>query len=446
MAKKVAVIGAGIAGSSAALGLLNAGFAVTLYSSKDRKALRDDVPATGSAIYNGRLSQEADAEIIENLYGEDSFISGMSVRAYDAEKNPLLSFDSEFETFQAQSVDARLRADDRIGRYIGKGGVFKVENVGLDRLDEIAAENDLTLVATGKWGLSELFEVDKTRTVYNAPQRYLLSIIVEGLAYDERAFDYRSKAAWKRGYFNSNADEGEIVIAPQIHKDAGHSWTILGFAKPDSSWRRRFEKADSAASALDIAKKIYRDYFPQDGNEIAKLSLIKNDPHTWLKGAVTPLVRKAVGFTKSGRPVAALGDTAINFDPIGAQGAQNVSVQVAALIRAAKKRKGKFDAEWIKEQFDAHWEGYAYGATEVTRLFLGDPKYADHAALIFPAAAVNPKAGTALFRLQSEPSLLLNLQTKGAFIRYLEDATGEGIEDLTARFKPAKKFTARRAA
>ncbi|MDR2151758.1 MAG: FAD-dependent oxidoreductase, partial [Helicobacteraceae bacterium] len=46
--KKAAVIGAGIAGSSAALGLLNAGFSVTLYSDKDRKTLRDGVPATGT--------------------------------------------------------------------------------------------------------------------------------------------------------------------------------------------------------------------------------------------------------------------------------------------------------------------------------------------------------------------------------------------------------------
>ncbi|MDR3177733.1 MAG: FAD-binding protein, partial [Campylobacteraceae bacterium] len=107
--RKAAVIGAGIAGSSAALGLLDAGFDVTLYSDKSRKDLRDNVTATGTAIYFGKPSQEADAKIIENLYGEDSFTDGFSVRGYGADKKPLLSFDVDFRYFRAQGVDPRLR-------------------------------------------------------------------------------------------------------------------------------------------------------------------------------------------------------------------------------------------------------------------------------------------------------------------------------------------------
>jgi hypothetical protein len=441
--RKAAIIGAGIAGSSAALGLLNAGFDVTLYSDKDRKTLLHGVPATGTAIYFGGVSQRADVEIIENLYGEDSFSTGLNIRSYDADKEPLLSFDADFESFRSQSVDARLRADDRIGRFIERGGTFRVESVDYERLDEIAKENDLTLVGTGKGGLVNLFETDKSRTVYSEPQRYLLSIVgFTGVPYDDKAFAYRSKKTWQRGYFNSHPTHGEIVIAAQIHKDKVQSWSILGFAKKDGDFRKRFDKASDAASAFAVFKEIYHDYFPEDAAQIDKFTPIESDAHTYLKGAVTPQVRNAVGFTKSGRPVAAIGDSAIAFDPIGAQGAQNVSVQVAALIKAAKKRKGAFDAEWIKNQFDAHWEAYAHGATEVTRLFLGDAKYAEHAALIFPAASVNPKVGTALFRLQSETNLILSLQSKGALINYLEEAAGESIEDLTARFKKAEKFSA----
>jgi hypothetical protein len=444
--RKVAVIGAGIAGSSAALGLKDAGFDVTLYSDKSRKDLRDNVPSTGTAIYFGGVSQEKDANIIENLYGEDSFSTGLNIRSYDADKKPLLEFDADFVTFKSQSVDARLRADDRIARFIEHGSTFRVEEVDYDRLDEIAVENDLTLVATGKGSLADLFEIDKSRTVYSEPQRYLLSVVgFTGVAYDEKAFSYRAKAAWRRGYFNSHAEHGEIVIAPQIHKDLVQSWSILGFAKKDGDFKKRFDKAYDAASAFEVLKEIYHEYFPEDAPQIDKFTPLKSDLHTYLKGAVTPHVRKAVGFTKSGRPVGAIGDRAIAFDPIGAQGAQNASVQVAALIKAAKKRKGAFDAEWIEDQFDAHWEEYGHGATEVTRLFLGDPKYAAHNALIFPAASVNPKVGTALFRLQSETNLILRLQSKGALISYLEDAAGESIEDLLARFKRAEKFSAANA-
>jgi ABC-type nitrate/sulfonate/bicarbonate transport system substrate-binding protein len=423
--------------------LLNAGFSVTLYSDKDRKTLRDGVPATGTAIYFGEVSQKADAEIIENLYGEDAFGTGLNIRSYDADKKPLLEFDADFDGYKSRSVDARLVADDRIGRFLERGGTFKTQEIDLDRLDEIASENDLTLVATGKSLFSELFGIDKSRSVYSDPQRYLLTVNVKGLPYDDRAFDYRSKATWRRGYFNAHASEGEIIISSQIHKDIGHSWIFLGFAKPESSWRKRFDKAFDAASALAIFKEIYGEYFPEDTLEIANLAPIEGDPKTYLKGAVTPLVRNAVGFTKSGKPVGAIGDAAIIFDPIGAQGAQNVSAQVAALVKAAKNHKGAFDAEWLTAQFDAHWKNYGHGATEVTRLFLGDPKYAAHAALVFQAASVNPKAGTALFRLQSETSLILNLQTKEAFARYLQDAIGESLDGVLKRFKPTGKFRAR---
>ena len=44
--RTAAVVGAGLAGTTAALGLVDAGFAVTLYSDRDRDALRNDVPAT----------------------------------------------------------------------------------------------------------------------------------------------------------------------------------------------------------------------------------------------------------------------------------------------------------------------------------------------------------------------------------------------------------------
>jgi len=65
--RSVAIIGAGLAGTSAALGFLDAGFDVTLYSDRDRESLRDKVPPTGVGVLFGK-SREWDAEIIEDLY------------------------------------------------------------------------------------------------------------------------------------------------------------------------------------------------------------------------------------------------------------------------------------------------------------------------------------------------------------------------------------------
>ncbi|MGK8468715.1 cadherin repeat domain-containing protein, partial [Nocardia cyriacigeorgica] len=55
--RSAAVIGAGQTGVTAALGLLDAGFDVTLYSDRDQRALRDDVPATGTALEFGETQQ-----------------------------------------------------------------------------------------------------------------------------------------------------------------------------------------------------------------------------------------------------------------------------------------------------------------------------------------------------------------------------------------------------
>jgi ketol-acid reductoisomerase len=68
--QKVAIIGAGLAGTTAGLGLVNAGFDVTIYSDRDRASLRTDAPPTGTAVYFGK-SLEYDAEVIEDLCPPD---------------------------------------------------------------------------------------------------------------------------------------------------------------------------------------------------------------------------------------------------------------------------------------------------------------------------------------------------------------------------------------
>jgi 2-polyprenyl-6-methoxyphenol hydroxylase-like FAD-dependent oxidoreductase len=440
--RTAAIIGAGLAGTSAALGLLNAGFAVTLYSDKDQKTLRDGVPATGTAIYFGKPSQDADAEIIENLYGADTFATGYSFRIYDAD-GPSLEFDPETVHFLTQGIDVRKRSDDRLTRFIAQGGDFRVEPVTLESLDEIAARHDLTLVATGKYGLTDLFPIDETRTVYKSVQRQLLTVQLTGLDYGPDSFGYRNRGGGKHDLCNVHNDFGEVFLGPLVHKDVANGWVVLGFAKPDSEWARRFDTAVDAASARQVFLDIFRDYFPEDLAEVKKLQLIPSDSHAWLKGAVIPSVRKAVGFTRSGHPVAALGDAAIIFDPIAGQGAQNVSIQVAALLRAARAHKGAFTAEWITQQFDLHWKNHGFAATEVTRLFLGDPKYAVHLELLFPAAAVNEGAARAVFRLLSEPELLEKIQTREDVEQYITQAAGEPAADLLARFKPIKVFSRR---
>jgi 2-polyprenyl-6-methoxyphenol hydroxylase-like FAD-dependent oxidoreductase len=174
---------------------------------------------------------------------------------------------------------------------------------------------------------------------------------------------------------------------------------------------------------------------------IEQIEPLHEDEHSWFRGAVSPIVRKAVANTPNGHVIAAIGDTAIAVDPIAAQGAQNTVVQIALLLRAIKSHDGKFIHDWLSEQFNKHWHYRGEAAVEATRLFLGDPKYVAHAELILPAAAVNADVGSAFFRLLPQPQPLLNIQTRDEILRFISDHAGEPAESVLAKFKSPTAFT-----
>ena len=442
MSRTAAVVGAGLAGTTAALGLQNAGFDVTLHSDRDRRSLRDDVPATGTAVYFGR-SRESDARIIEDLYADGPSAVGMSARLHTGvgkTYGEVFEFAPDFG-YVSQGVDVRLRADDRLGRFLDRGGRFEVRSVDPDGLDGIAGRHDLTLVATGKGGLASLFPVDPDRTVYSEPQRQLLMVTLHGLDHDADAFGYRGVGG-RFNHFNLHTDFGEVFIGPYLHKDVGPAWSFLGFAKPGSPWIELFDTVTDTHSARSAVLELYRQYFPKDAAEIEQLQVIEVDPHSWLRGAVTPTVRRAVGETASGHVVAAIGDTAVSFDPVAGQGAQNTVVQIASLIEAVRNHDGEFTRQWLQDRFDEHWAARGHGAAETTRLFLGDPTYAQYADVLFPAAAVDERAAAALFRFLSEPELLPGLRDVDDVKSYIAEATGVPADELTARFAPSTGFAA----
>jgi hypothetical protein len=88
---------------------------------------------------------------------------------------------------------------------------------------------------------------------------------------------------------------------------------------------------------------------------------------------VTPAVRKPVAHLVSGRLATSLGDTAISYDPIAAQGANSGIKQARHLVRSIVRRGDRaFDAQWMTETFDDFWESHAKYACLFTNLFL-DP-------------------------------------------------------------------------
>ena len=440
--RSVAIIGAGLAGTSAALGFIDAGFDVTLYSDRDREALRDKVPPTGVGVLFG-ASRDWDAQIIEDLY-EVGNTTGISTRLYSGagdDRARVLEFNPDFN-YVAQAVDLRLRADDRLARFLDRGGRFEVRSVDLDGADEIAASHDLTLVATGKGGLTSLFPVDESRSHYREPQRRLLQVTLEGVDHTPEAFGYRSHGGADNSLFNLDSENGELFVGPFLHKDAGATWSFIVFAKPDGAWAPKIDAVSDAHTARQVIVDIFDEYFPEDAPVVESLRVIESDPYAWLTGAVTPTVRQAVATTSGGHAVAAIGDTAIAVDPVAGQGAQNTLIQVAELVKAAAAHEGPFTADWLQQEFEKHWERRGKAAVEVTRLYLGDPDYSEHLELSFPAAAVNTDVASALFGLLSDPNPLLTLENRDDVVGFIGAVAGEPADDVLGKFAPAGEFSA----
>ncbi len=441
--QSIAIVGAGIAGATAALGFRDAGFDVTLYSDRTRSALRDEVPPTGVAVLFGK-SRDYDADVIEDLYSIGN-TSGISTRLYSGvgdERARVLEFNPDYN-YVSQSIDVRLRADDRIGRFLDRGGKFEVATIDVESLDGIAGRHDATFVATGKGGLSSLFDVDRDRTHYNEPQRRLLQVTLAGIDHTPDAFGYRNREGAGNAIFNLDAQNGEIYLGPFQHKDVGATWSFIVFAKPDGAWASKFDAVSDAASARAAVVDIFTEYFPEDAPAVEQLQIVESDPYSWLTGAVTPTVRKPVATTRSGHVVAGLGDTVISVDPVAGQGAQGALIQASELVKAAKEHAGQpFAAEWLTEQFEKHWESRGHAAVEVTRLFLGDPDYATHLELSFPAAAVNTDVASALFGLLSDPNPLLTLKNRDDVLGFIGAVAGEPADDVLGKFAPAGEFTA----
>lgn len=437
--RTAAIIGAGQTGVTAALGLLDNGFDVTIYSERDQPALRDSVPASGTALILGEAQRAEESLGLNTYLATAPLSSGQSVRVRDGDAEAI-AFDGWFGGARAIAVDTRLKADDRLSLFRRRGGHFVVEAVDPVRLDAIAAKADLTLVATGRGGLSSLFPVDIARSVYDKPQRSVLAFSVTGLGHGPDVFAHRSTAGGQHEAFTVVADHGETFWGPYLHKDAGPSWAFLGWALPGSDWERRFAGVTDAASALEVATGLHRDHIDWDLPEVTQFRVIEEDPHSWLTGAVTQVVRRGVGHTAGGHPVAALGDTAISYDPIAGQGAQGGLIQAAALVRKAATHEGPFDTAWLTAAFEEFYHHRGRAAQRVTQLFLGDPDFSEYGDLYFAAAAASPRFAGKLFGLLDDPRPFESVTSVEAAKTLITEFAGEPADEVLARFQPAGRF------
>lgn len=359
--RSIAVIGSGIAGLLTAHGLRRAGHEVTLFSDRTPEQwLRESRPTGTAARFEAALAYERELGL-NHWEAKAQKFYGAHLTYCPVPRNRLATM-TGWQEKPGMAVDVRLQSHRWMLDLEERGGRVVIENVTVPRLDAIAAEHDLTVVAAGSAELTRLFERDAARSVYSEPKRHVAMVVVKGASL------HRDEVPFVAVKNNLVEGMGEAVWIPFFHRDAGACWNLIFEAKPGGPMDL-FQDVKSGQEALSAAKRIIERFAPWDVEWARGMELA--DEQGWLAGRITPTVRKPVGRLPSGRLVTSVGDTAVRFDPLGAQGANNGTKMAKHLAqRVTAHGDGAFDEAWMRETFDLFWEAQGRPAYELTNLLL----------------------------------------------------------------------------
>ena len=169
--RHIVIVGAGQAGSLLALGLLDAGYRVTMISERTAEQIRDGRILSNQCVFEPALRHER-ALGLNHWDGEVPPVIGI---AFDAgmpgAPDPFISWVSPLDK-PAQSVDQRLKMSFWLTEFAARGGELRHEKATPERLSDYAREADLVLVAAGRGPqFDSVFPRDATRSPYSEPQR-----------------------------------------------------------------------------------------------------------------------------------------------------------------------------------------------------------------------------------------------------------------------------------
>ena len=370
--RRVAVVGAGPAGTALALGLLRHGIEVTLVSDRSTEQIRDGAVMSSQVTFESALEVET-ALSISTLVPEAPPIGRMS---YAIER--LDGSHAEFSTVlatPARSLDQRVRLPLLIEEIERRGGTVLIRAASVDDLERLAEDHDLVVVSTGRDGLASLFPVDAARTPYSSPQR------VAALTYLR---DARPDPAGPGLRYHCREGIGECFTAPALTVDGVCDIVVVEGVPggPLDAW----DGVDTPGEHLDRLLGLMGEHFPAEVVRFTDARLV--DDQSLLRGALTPVVRRPVGRLPSGAAVLGMADVVVLNDPLTSQGANNAAKSAASYLEAIVAQPEPLDADWMERTFENFWRGWAQWATEWTNSWLQPAK--PHQRVVVDAAARHP--------------------------------------------------------
>lgn len=388
--RNVAIIGAGQAGLVLGFGLLEAGYAVTLFSDRTPEAMLQGKPTAFAALFDPALQIERRLGL---NFWESSFsgCDNVHTRLCGPDGNPALTVSFDLER-PWQGIDQRLKSSRWMQEFVHRGGRLMVQEMTLSDLEQCAQTYDLVVVAAGKGALSTLFHRDAQRSTHDKPARRLAGGIFTGLKGD-RADSHTFQQTILPGI-------GEIFQQPFYIQGDREAFAI-GFEAYPGGVMDQFNGVQTSQDLLELSINIIRQFAPWNSAAVQEMQLI--DDKAWLCGAITPVVRHPVGHLPSGAIVLGIGDTVILNDPVAGQGANNAT-KMAHLVtqRIIEQGDRAFDATWMQAVFDEFWLEGQYANRFSDCLLMPQAHHQE----ILVAAAQNPDVARDYMYGISHPSSL----------------------------------------
>lgn len=359
--RNISIIGAGQAGLQLGIGLLKSGYKVSIYTRQTAQEVLNGSILSSPSMFHSALQGERKLGL--NFW--DKICPENKTVTYTLSKatKPEISFYWQGKTSQSyQAIDQRLKFSCWMEEFTRLGGQLIIQTVGAKDLSRIAHQQDLTIVSGGKGEISQLFSVDKTRSVFNKAQRVLCCLYVKNVEPKTNSQGVRA---------NIIPGIGEYFITPGL--------TITGPCEmmlfeglpggPFDCWKDIVRPDQRLAKACELLRK----FVPWEAELCQKVNL--TDEQATLQGSYRPVVRKPMFRLSSGKPLLGLGDSILLNDPIGGQGANNASQSATFYLNQITGLKNRlFNEEWMQETFEEYWEASAQWATKWTNLMLNPSK------------------------------------------------------------------------
>ncbi|MBP2472868.1 2-polyprenyl-6-methoxyphenol hydroxylase-like FAD-dependent oxidoreductase [Crossiella equi] len=354
MGRRIAIVGSGQSGLQLGVALRRDGHDVTLYSPQTPEQIGTG-KLTSSAVSFGPALEAEHAAGLSLWHNEDPTVNGLRLRLGDGRGGVAVGFQAPLGAL-AQAVDQRVKFPAWLAEFTRLGGDLRVETVTEADLDRIAARHDLTVVASGKGGLSTVFPVRATTPA----ARTLGLCAVHGARVSSP----------DRVTFSIQPGIGELIAIPALTAD-GPAWFLLLESVPGGP-ADIWHAATDPTTHLHLTQELIRTHFPWEASRFATLELV--DQNSWLSApaGLSPTVREPVCVLPSGRAVLGLADAVVLNDPIAGQGANNAAHHAALLRSAIAAHDGAFDPAWMAGTFARFW-ARAEWSTKFSHALLAAP-------------------------------------------------------------------------